>query len=109
MNRFGGFGGGNNMQALMRQAQKMQEDALRAQEEINQAEVEGTAGGGMVNVVMYGNKSIKSININPEVIDPDDSELLEDLIVAAIKDAETKAEELKNSKLGAFGALGGMM
>jgi len=51
MNRFGGFGGGNNKQALMRQAQKMQEEALRAQEEINNSEVEGTAGGGMVTVV----------------------------------------------------------
>lgn len=109
MNRFGGFGGGNNMQALMRQAQKMQEDALRAQEEINNSEVEGSAGGGMVNVTMFGNKSIKAIKINPEVIDPEDSELLEDLIVAAIKDAETKADELKNGKLGSLGALGGMM
>lgn len=109
MNRFGGFGGGNNMQALMRQAQKMQEDALRAQEEINNSEVEGSAGGGMVNVTMFGNKSIKAIKINPNVIDPEDSELLEDLIVAAIKDAETKADELKNSKLGGLGALGGMM
>lgn len=109
MNRFGGFGGGNNMQALMRQAQKMQEEALRAQEEINNAEVEGTAGGGMVTVVMTGNKSVISVSIKPEVIDPEDAELLEDLIVAAIKDAEAKADELKNSKLGGFGALGGMM
>ena len=109
MNRFGGFGGGNNMQALMRQAQKMQEDALRAQEEINNSEVEGTAGGGMVTVVVYGNKNIKSIKINPQVIDPEDGELLEDLLVAAIKDAETKADQLKESKLGGLGALGGMM
>ena len=109
MNRFGGFGGGNNMQALMRQAQKMQEDALRAQEEINSSEVEGSAGGGMVNVTMFGNKSIKAIKINPDVVDSEDVELLEDLIVAAIKDAESKADELKESKLGGLGALGGMM
>jgi len=58
---------------------------------------------------MTGNKSVISVSIKPEVIDPEDAELLEDLIVAAIKDAEAKADELKNSKLGGFGALGGMM
>ncbi len=109
MNRFGGFGGGNNMQALMRQAQKMQEDAIRAQNEINETEVQGTSGGGMVTVTMFGNKSIKEIKLNPQVVDGDDVELLEDLIVAAIKDAEKKADELKESKLGGLGALGGMM
>lgn len=109
MNRFGGFGGGNNMQALMRQAQKMQEDAIRAQNEINETEVQGTSGGGMVTVTMFGNKSIKEIKLNPQVVDGDDVELLEDLIVAAIKDAEKKADELKENKLGGLGALGGMM
>ena len=105
MNRFGGFGGGNNMQALMRQAQKMQEDAMRAQKEVEETELEGSASGGLVKVKITGAKNMVSVSIDPSVVDPDDVEMLEDLIVAAYNDASTKADSLKQQKLGAFGQL----
>lgn len=108
MNGFrGGFGGGN-MQNIMRQAQKMQEDLQRAQEELKNTEVTGTSGGGMVTVTLKGNKEFVSISLKKEAVDPDDIEMLEDLIKAAILDANSKAEELSAEKLGAFGNLGGM-
>lgn len=105
MNRFGGFGGGNNMQALMRQAQKMQEDAMRAQKEVEETELEGAASGGLVKVRVNGNKNVLGIKIDPSVVDADDVEMLEDLILAALNDASTKADELKKQKLGAFGSM----
>jgi len=107
MGRFGGFGGGgaNNMQALMRQAQKMQEEAMRAQQEVEELEVEGSAGGGMVKVVIKGDKTPVSISISKDVVDPDDVEMLEDLVLAALSDASAKAEELRASKMGRFGGL----
>ena len=106
MAKFGGFmGGGNNMQALMRQAQKMQEEALRAQQEVEESEVEGTAGGGMVKVTIKGDKTPVSISIDKNVVDPDDVEMLEDLILAALGDASEKADALKANKMGRFGGL----
>lgn len=109
MNGFrGGFGGGN-MQNILRQAQKMQEDLAKAQEELKETIVEGTAGGGMVVVKMNGSKEFQSISLKKEAVDPDDVEMLEDLIKAAILDATNKAEELSQDKLGAFGNLGGLM
>lgn len=102
---FGGMGGANNMQALMRQAQKMQEEALKAQEEVDSAEVEGISGGGLVKVVVTGNKAPVSINIDPSVVDPDDVEMLEDLVLAALNDAGTKADKLRAEKMGRFGGL----
>jgi hypothetical protein len=104
-NRFGGFGGGNNMQAMMRQAQKMQQDAMRAKEELEESVFEGSASGGMVKVEINGKFDMLSVKINPEVVDPNDVEMLEDLVVAAFNDAKAKADEMKNSKLGAFGGL----
>ncbi len=109
MNGFrGGFGGGN-MQNIMRQAQKMQEDLQRAQEELKNMEVEGSAGGGMVTVKVSGDKEFLGITLKKEAVDPDDIEMLEDLIKAAIIDANKKADELKAEKLGAFGNLGGLI
>ena len=106
MAKFGGFGGGaNNMQALMRQAQKMQEEALKAQQEVDESEVEGTAGGGMVKVVVTGNKKPVSITVDKSVVDADDVEMLEDLVLAAFNDATDKADELRNEKMGRFGGL----
>ena len=105
MKGFGGFGGGNNMQALMRQAQKMQEDAIRAQKEVEESVVEGSASGGMVTVKLSGAKNLLEVKINPAVVDPDDVEMLEDLIVAAVNDASSKADDLKAQKLGAFGGM----
>lgn len=88
---FGGFGGGN-MQQLMRQAQKMQQDMQRARAELDEREFTSSVGGGMVELTMLGNKTVKSLSIKPEVIDPDDKEMLEDLIVSVFNDVIAKIE-----------------
>ena len=84
-NNFGGFGGGN-LNNLMRQAQKMQEEMAKAKQELEETEFSSSVGGGMVEVKMMGDRSLKSISIKPEVVDPDDVEMLEDLIVSAVND-----------------------
>ena len=84
-NHFGGFGG-TNLNNLMRQAQKMQEEMTRARQELEQSEFSSSVGGGMVEVKMMGDRSLKSISIKKEVVDPDDVEMLEDLIVSAVND-----------------------
>ena len=84
---FGGFGGGANMQAMLRQAQKMQEDLTKAKKALEETEFVSSVGGGMVEVRMMGTKTLKSISIKPEVVDPDDVEMLEDLVVSAVNDA----------------------
>ena len=101
----GGFGGGMNMNALMQQAKKMQEQMTKAQEELENAEIVGKAGGEMVVVTMNGKKEIKSIKLDRTAVDPDDVEMLEDLVVAALNDACAKADELKAEKMGRFGGL----
>lgn len=99
-----GFGGGMNMQSLMKQAQKMQaemqEKMEKANEELQSTELTGTSGGGMVEVTCNGNKKILSIKIKPEIVDPDDVEMLEDLVTAAINEALSKADELEKSLKG---------
>ena len=83
-----GMGGGPaNMQSMLKQAQKMQEDMAAMQEELEAREYEVSAGGGVVNVKVNGKKEILSVKIEPEVVDPDDIETLEDLIVAAVNEA----------------------
>ena len=104
----GGFGGGN-MQNLMKQAQKMQQEMAKAQEELENAEVTGSAAGGLVEVRVNGKNEFLGITIKPEAVDPDDVEMLEDLITAAMNDAKAKADELSKSKMGAFGAMGSML
>lgn len=99
---FGGFGGGN-MQALMRQAQKMQEDMKRIREEIDATEFKSSVGGGMVEVVCMGNKTVKSVRIKPEVVDPEDVEMLEDLIVSAVNDCMRQIAEEEQTKLPNLG------
>ena len=93
-----GFGGAN-MQNLMRQAQKMQEElhakTAKAEEELANTTLTATSGGGMVEVSILGNKKITGITIKPEVVDPDDIEMLQDLIVAATNEAIAKADELE--------------
>lgn len=103
---FGGFGGGNQMQNLMKQAQKMQEEMQRAQEELEELEVEGSAGGGLVKVTMNAKKVVSAVTINPDAVDMDDITMLEDLIVAAMNDGYAKADELYQSKMGKFSGLG---
>jgi len=92
----------NNMNQLMKQAKKMQEDMARAQEELGLRSITGTAGGGAVTVEMNGHRKVGSIKINPEVVDKDDVEMLEDLILTAIQDADTKAEALVESEMGKY-------
>lgn len=101
MAKFGGFGGGN-MQQLMKQAQKMQQDMAKAQAELEESEVEGTSGGDMVKIVMDGKKSVVSVKLDPKAVDPDDVEMLEDLIIAAFNDAAEKVDALSDEKLGAY-------
>ena len=103
----GGFGGGNQMQQLMKQAQKMQEQMQKAQEELENTEIVGTAGGGAVKVYMSGKKTVYNMAIDPDVVDVDDIEMLEDLILAALSDGYTKADELQKQKMP-MGA-GGLM
>ena len=106
---FGGFGGGANMQQLMRQAQKLQEQMTKAQEDIDSREFSAQAGGGMVNVIVTGKKEIKAIEINPECVDPDDVEMLQDMIMAACNEALRTAEETRNNELSRLApGMGGM-
>ena len=95
------------MNRLMQQAQKAAQQMQSAQEELASTVIEGSAGGGMVTVVMNGSRDIREVKISRDVVDPDDVEMLEDLIVAALQDAATKAEELTQSKMGNLG-LGGL-
>ena len=106
---FGGFGGGANMQQLMRQAQKMQQQMQEAQEKLEAAEYEASSGGGMVNVKVSGNRALTSITIDPQVVDPDDIEMLQDLIIAAVNEAIRKGEEARESAMSRMApGLGGM-
>ncbi len=105
----GGFGGGMNMNALMQQAKKMQEQMEKAQNELENIEVVGKAGGEMVTVTMTGKKVIKSIKLDKTAVDPDDVEMLEDLIIVAINDASSKADALQQDKMGGMSGLGGLM
>ena len=103
---FGG-GGGFNMQSLMQQAKKMQEDMQKAQEELENTEVEASVGSGIVTMVMNGKKQLKSVKIKPEAVDPEDVEMLEDLILACFNEVSAQAEELAESKMPQ--GLGGLM
>ncbi len=94
--------GMGNMQNMMKQMQKMQKKMAEAQEELGEKKIQGTAGGGMVTVTVSGHKEIQEVKIKPEVVDPDDIEMLEDLVLAATNDALKKAEELTASTMGQF-------
>ena len=101
MNNFrGGFGG--NMQQIMQQARKMQEDLQKAQENLAEQSVTASAGGGMVEVTMSGKKILTGVKLKREAVDPDDIEMLEDLIVAAYNEALKKAEELEAQIMGPY-------
>lgn len=98
----GGFPnmGGANMQQLMRQAQKMQQDMQRAQEELQAREFSATAGGGMVTAVVNGAKQLTKLSISPDCVDPDDVEMLEDLVTAAVNEALRNAAETAEREMG---------
>jgi len=95
-----GYGGGpQNMNAMIKQAQKMQELMAEKQAELAEQEYKATVGGGAVEVVMTGGKQISSITIKPEVVDPEDVEMLQDLIVAAVNEAYRTTEEASNAEM----------
>ena len=95
-----GMGGGpSNMQAMLKQAQKMQEDMAAKQEELEAREYDVAAGGGVINVKINGKKEILSVKIDPEVVDPDDVDTLEDLIVAAMNEAIKKVESVSADEM----------
>lgn len=104
----GGFGqksgGGTSMQKMMQQAQQLQREMEKEQAELESMTFEGTAGGGMVKVVMQGSKQLVSVEIKPEVVDPDDVEMLQDLIVAAFNDGAEKVDAANEEKMGKYTA-----
>lgn len=110
----GGFQGGQpDMQLLMKQAQKMQEQLAAAQAELAAAEVTGTAGGGLVSATVTGVGELLAITIDPQAVDPEDVETLQDLVVAAVRDANHSVAELASEKMGPVtdglgGGLGGL-
>lgn len=105
---FGGMGGGMNMNQLMKQAQKMQKQMEEAQSALAEKTLEVTSGGGAVRIVITGKKVIESLKIDPEVIDGDDVEMLEDLILTAVNEAIRQADEMYNGEMGKItGGLGG--
>ena len=105
-----------NLGALLQQAQKMQEEMMAAQEKLKDELVEASAGGGMVKVTMSGDLELKSLAIDPDAVDPDDVEMLQDMVMAAINEALRQATELQGKLTGAAGmdpaaaldALGGL-
>ena len=107
MSKRGGFpGGGGNMGAMMKQAQKMQAELARAQEELKDMTFEATAGGGMVKVVANGDMTVDSIVIDPEAVDPEDVEMLQDMVAAAVNEALRGVSEISSQRLNA--ATGGL-
>lgn len=100
MARRGGFGGGNNMGQMIKQVQQMQKRMEDAQKEIEESTVTATSGGGMVEVEANGKKQIISIKIDPEAVDPEDVEILQDMILTAVNDAISQVEKLSEEKMG---------
>ena len=97
-----------NLQGLLQQAQKMQQQMMEAQEQLKNEEVEASAGGGMVSVTVTGDLRVKSISIDAEAIDPDDPDMLSDMVLAAVNEGIRAAQELAEKKLGGIaGGLGG--
>lgn len=95
-------GGNGNMQNMMKQMQKMQKKMAEAQEELGEQKIEGSAGGGMVKVIVTGHKEVVDVIIKPEAVDPDDIDMLQDLVLAATNDALKKVEEMTNNTMGQF-------
>lgn len=109
----GGGPGGFDVNALMKQAQQMQAEMLEAQEKLKDEVVEASAGGGMVKVKMGGDMTLREIVIDPEAIDPEEAELLQEMVQAAVNEGLRAAQELASSKMGGIagggGDLGGLL
>lgn len=104
-NNAGGMNfGGGNMQQMLRQAQKMQAEMEKEQSELNDVEFEGTSGGGAVKVIVKGDKTLQSVELKPDVVDPDDIEMLQDLIVAAVNDGVAKIDAETEERMGKYSA-----
>ena len=101
-----GGGGGQGLNQMMKQMQKMQADMAAAQDALADTTVEGSSGGGMVKVVVTGTGDVQSVHIKPEVVDPDDVEMLEDLVLAAVGDGLRRAQAMQSESLG--GVTGGL-
>ncbi len=104
--RLPGSGGPGNMQQMLKQAQKMQQDMAALQDDLEQREFTGTAGGDSVTVTVDGKHTVKSITVKPEIIDPEDAEMLEDLLTVAVNEAIGKAIKTSEDEMGAI--TGGM-
>ena len=101
-------GGQPDMQQLLQQAQQMQQQIMAAQAELEQAQVQGQAGGGLVSATVNGSGELVALAIDPKVVDPDDVETLQDLVIGAIADASKAAQNVASEKLGPLaGGLGG--
>lgn len=104
----GGFGGGANMNGLLQQIQKVQADMVKSQEEIKQLVVEASSGGGMVKVKLNGEHRLVSLEINKEVVDPEEVEMLQDLILSAVNEAQRILEDESNKKMPTIPQMPGM-
>ena len=102
----GGYGGGMNQMQMMKQAQKMQQDLLKMQEELENATYTATSGGGVVTATVSGKREITSLVIEPDAVDPEDVDMLQDLIIAAVNEALRTVTETTNARMGAV--MGGM-
>ena len=102
----GGMPGGGNMQNMIKQAQQMQQRVMEAQQKVAESEVTSTAGGGVVKLTMTGDMRVKDIELDPQIVDPDDVEMLQDLMVAAFNDCAQRVDALKEEIMGQ--AAGGM-
>lgn len=107
MGKYKGFAGAGmnqkqNMNSVIKQAQKMQEEMERVQKETEEEQVEATAGGGAVKVVVSGKKELVSLSIDPDAVDPDDVETLEDMILAAVNEGIKKADDIMAERMGAI-------
>ena len=102
----GGYPGGGNQMNMIRQAQKMQQDFLKMQQELETKEFEFTAGGGAVKATMIGTRQLHSIEISPDVVDSDDVEMLQDMVLAAVNDALHKGEETREREMSRIGGAG---
>jgi nucleoid-associated protein EbfC len=98
---------GPNMNQILKQAQQMQAEMAKAQEELKNEIVEASAGGGMVKVTMTGDLQLRGIEISPEAVDPDDVDMLQDMVAAAVNEALRSAQELASNRMGGIAGLGG--
>lgn len=94
-----GFGGMGNMQKMMKQAQKMKADMDKLQEELGEMTVEASAGGGAVTLVMSGKQEIKELKIDPDILEPDEAEMLQDILIAAFNEGIRKSQEMATQEM----------